>query len=143
MSNFGERLTELMFYRKISPEELAKSINVNQSTIRDWKRSKYLVFLDNLVKLANFFGCSIDFLIGRSDTLIDFTPQERPPFFQRLREVMAELGVTRYKLVKKTGIQDTAFSQWKKGANPHVLTLIKLANYLDVTIDYLIGRDRK
>lgn len=33
------------------------------------------------------------------------------------------------------------FTNWKEGKSPNLLTLIVLADYFDVTIDYLVGRD--
>lgn len=142
VSKLGERLSERMDELGLSAEQIAEKLNVNQSTVRDWKRNKYLIFLDNLIKLADCLSCSIDFLVGRSETVLDFTPQECPPFYDRLREVMEERKMSRYRVVKETKIEDTAFSQWKRGSTPHILTLGKLATCLDVSIDYLVGRDR-
>ncbi len=73
---------------------------------------------------------------------MNYTPKPVPNFYGRLREIMGEKGVSRYKLVKDNKIYDSYFSNWKNGANPHILTLIMLADYLDCTIDYLVGRDR-
>ena len=55
---------------------------------------------------------------------------------------MKEKGVTRYRLVKDLPIYDGYFTNWKKGKSPNILTLILLADYLDVTIDYLVGREK-
>lgn len=141
-SVFGERLSELMLEQKIGSAELSKKLQVNPSTVRDWRRGKYLIFLKNLVALANCLNCSVDFLAGRSETVLDFTPHECPPFYERLREVMKERSITRYRLVKETDFSDNSFTLWKKGAEPHILTLERLAVYLDISIDTLIGRDR-
>lgn len=142
VSKLSERLSERMDELNLSAEDIAEKLKINQSTVRDWKRNKYLIFLDNLIKLADCLNCSIDFLVGRSETVLDFNPQICPPFYDRLREVMDERNISRYKLCKETGIEDTALSQWKKGSNPHILTLEKLATCLNVSIDYLVGRDR-
>lgn len=76
----GERLSERMDELGLSAEQVAKTLNVNQSTVREWKPNKYLIFLDNLIKLADCLECSIDFLTGRTETVLDFIPKECPPF---------------------------------------------------------------
>lgn len=53
---------------------------------------------------------------------------------------MNEKKVSRYELVKNTRIYDSYFSNWKIGADIHILTLVLLAD-LDCSIDYLIGSD--
>ena len=98
--------------------------------------------LSQLAKVADYFHCSLDFLAGRSDVVLDYQVREMPPFYDSLRAVMAEKGVTRYKLVKDLPIYDGYFTNWKKGKSPNILTLIMLADYLDVTIDYLVGREK-
>jgi transcriptional regulator with XRE-family HTH domain len=54
---------------------------------------------------------------------------------------MKEKQITRYNLVKNTNIYDSYFSNWKNGSDVNILTLIRLADYLDCSIDYLVGRN--
>ena len=102
--------------------------------------ARYIAF--TAVKLADYFQCSLDFLAGRSETVLDYQVREMPPFYDSLRAVMKEKGVTRYRLVKDLPIYDGYFTNWKRGKSPNILTLILLADYLDVTIDYLVGREK-
>lgn len=142
MSKMHERLSERMEEQGLNVKNLAEKINVNPSTIRDWKQNKYLIFLNHLVKLADCLNCSIDYLVGRSDIELDFIPQICPLFYERLREIMEKQGKSRYQMVKEKLFSDKAFTLWKQGAEPHLLTLERLATYLGVSIDSLIGRDR-
>ena len=141
-SVFHERLTELMIEKGVNTVSLAAAIGVSDETVRRWKNGERDILLSQLVKLADYFQCSLDFLTGRSDTVLDYQVSEMPPFYDSLRAVMAEKGVTRYKLVKDLPIYDGYFTNWKKGKSPNILTLIMLADYLDVTIDYLVGREK-
>ncbi len=63
-----------------------------------------------------------------------------PPFYDTLRKVMRERSVSRYYIVYNTDIHDVYFTRWKKGAKPALITVIKLADCLGVSVDYLIGR---
>ena len=143
LSLFAERLNDLMAEANIKSEQLGKNIGVDGSTIRRWRRGDGVVNLTNLVSLSDYFGCAADYLAGRSevDNNESFTPKPLPPFPLRLREVLQERGLSRYLLDKDTKFKDGYFCQWDKGTAPMLPTLIELADLLDCTIDYLIGRE--
>lgn len=144
MDNFSERLTELISgsEKNIKSDLLGEAIGVSGQTVRAWCSGSQQISLKNLLKLADYFNCSLDFIVGRTDIFLDYTPRECPPFYQRFRNVLNEKGKTRYRVNKETKIKDSYFTKWSKGTDPHVFSLIEMANYLDITIDYLVGRDR-
>lgn len=41
------------------------------------------------------------------------------------------------------GLSNATATQWKKGKVPHHTTLIKIADYFGVTVDYLLGKEEK
>lgn len=54
--------------------------------------------------------------------------------------LLKENGITAYKVAKDTGVTQTALSNWKTGkSTPTTKTLQKIADYFDVTIDYLMN----
>lgn len=55
---------------------------------------------------------------------------------------MKEKGVTRYRMAKESKIKDSYFTAWSRGADPNVDSVMEAADYLNVSIDYLVGRDR-
>ncbi len=60
---------------------------------------------------------------------------------ERLRELRKISGLNKTQLAKKVGISDTAIGKWENGLqNPNINCLWKLANFFDVSVDYLIGR---
>ena len=142
LSKFGERLVELMFYDNIKSEQLGEKLKMSGETIRRYCKGKSGINLSNLVKLADYFRCSIEFLIGRADEQLDFMLRPAVHFPTRLREVLKENGHSRYSLDKKSKFKDSYLTNWDKGSEPNIFTLIELADFLDCSIDYLIGRDR-
>ena len=142
LSKLGERLSELMFYANMSSSELAELVGVTVQTVNRWKRGEKQMELSNLITVCNILKCSIDFLVGRNDSTLDFIPQKCPKFYDRLREIMEEKTITWYKLTKETSIKDSYLYLWKKGSDTKIPALIELAEYLGVSIDYLVGRDR-
>ena len=68
MSNkFEERLYELRINANMSRAELALKLNVSVRLISYWENGKRECDFDMLIKLADLFGVSIDFLLGRTE----------------------------------------------------------------------------
>lgn len=142
MANFSERLKELIEEREISPKQLAEAIGVAVSSIHRWQSGKLQIYLSKLIKIADYFHCSLDFLTGRIEEYTPYSGRECPPFPERLRAVLREKGVSTYKLRNETKIDGCYFYKWDRGADPHIQTLIELAGYLDVSVDYIVGREK-
>lgn len=139
---FGERLSELMTENgNMNCRQLGENIEVSDETIRAWKKGIHYITLIPLIKLADYFKCSIEYLIGRSDDGTMIIPKKCPPFYQRLREVMKEKSKTSYMANNDEAIFYSNLTKWKKGISPNVAKVIAIADYLGVTVDYLIGRD--
>lgn len=63
-------------------------------------------------------------------------------FKTRLRMIMAEKGVTGTDVSKNLNINKSVVSQWMNGRNfPNNERVEQLANYLQVSSDYLVGAD--
>lgn len=142
MTNFAETLTELMIDKQIKSEELGKTLGFNGSSIRRWCNGSGTINLKNLIKLADYFTCSMEYLIGRSIYKLSFTLYPCLPFYERFWEVLRKSGKTSYTLEKQTRFKGNYFNMWKNGALPNLPLLIELSNLLDCSIDYLVGRER-
>ncbi|WP_251317417.1 helix-turn-helix domain-containing protein [Flintibacter muris] len=47
--------------------ELAKYLNVDQSTYSDYERGVINIPVEQLIKIADFYSVSLDYLVGRDD----------------------------------------------------------------------------
>jgi transcriptional regulator with XRE-family HTH domain len=66
----GKLSENIMMYRKergLTQKELASELNYSDKVISKWERNASSPDLDALVALADFFGVTIDHLIGRQD----------------------------------------------------------------------------
>ena len=61
------RLKELRTKRKISQLKLALDLNMNQNTISRYENVERQADYDTLIKFADYFGVSLDYLLGRTD----------------------------------------------------------------------------
>ena len=60
---------------------------------------------------------------------------------ERIRELMAEEGLTQVALAKKIGVNQNTISSWLSGKKePSIRSLWLLADYFNTEIDYIVGR---
>jgi transcriptional regulator with XRE-family HTH domain len=61
-------------------------------------------------------------------------------FKNRLKELRQEKGIGQVELAKKIGVSKGVISFWENGLRePNMHSLILLAQFFEVTIDYLVG----
>ena len=59
----------------------------------------------------------------------------------RLKELRTEKGMTQNEVAKVIGYSSLSYARYEKGERePDINTLCKLADYFEVSVDYLIGR---
>lgn len=61
------RLKELRISKGINQTELARKLGTTQSNISGWETGKWEADNVSLQKIADFFGVTVDYLLGRSD----------------------------------------------------------------------------
>lgn len=60
----------------------------------------------------------------------------------RLAEIMEKTGTTHLQLANYLGVGRATVSHYVAGRNePDIATLCKIADYFNVSVDYLVGRD--
>jgi len=63
----GNRIKELRLQKGITQEQLAQHLNVAKSTIGMWENEKREPNFKMLIRIADYFDCSIDYLLGRTN----------------------------------------------------------------------------
>lgn len=102
---FQNRLRELRKERKLSQDELGEALNLHGRTIGYYESKERNPSPDTLVKIADFFGVSVDYLLGRSNVR-NYEELQRLIPFERLpeegqREVLNFMEYIRYKYLKE------------------------------------------
>ncbi len=67
--NFSLKLKELREERGFSQAQLAKALNVGVGSVGMWESTDRIPPAKKLVKIAEYFHVSTDYLLGRSDKL--------------------------------------------------------------------------
>lgn len=67
MKVFAERLTELRKQYKYTQRQMADILGISQPSYIRYENDTFEPTHENLVKLADAFDVSVDYLLGRSD----------------------------------------------------------------------------
>jgi len=142
LSNFSENLSELIFYKKITVLQFASDIGVDLSEAYRYLRKECLPNLANIIKIADCYNCSIDFLLGLSSSQTVNEYNKTPPFSQRFKEVLSENKTLRYRLSKETKISINRIDDWYYGKFlPSVENVVILSKFFKCSVDALLGRE--
>lgn len=66
-NTFAERLKDLRTEKNIGQIELAEKLQVNRGIISLWENGLREPTLSSLIRIATFFGVTLDYLAGLSD----------------------------------------------------------------------------
>ena len=141
MSNFSKRLLELILEQDLNALSLAKKIGVSHTSINRFLKEERTPNFICLVSMLDFFNCSADYLLGLTDFHTDEPLHTVPPFKDRLRAMLKERNISQAQLIRDLPLSSAVPYKWLSGLNePSVESLLRLAEYFDCTVDYLIGR---
>lgn len=59
--------------------------------------------------------------------------------FQRVSELCREKGISVTGLERELGVANSAIQKWRSATSPSVETIKKVAQYFNVSVDYLVG----
>ena len=88
------RLKEIRIAKKLTQIELAKNLQVSNTTVSNWETGSRQPDFDSLVKIADYFDVSLDYLFGRDyknriynqDNFI-FRREQLTPLFEKIVKV--------------------------------------------------------
>lgn len=63
-----ERIRDLREDNDLKQKDLASYLSVDQSTYSDYENGRINVPVDMLIKIAEYYNVSLDYLVGRSNT---------------------------------------------------------------------------
>ena len=141
LSNFAENLSALMQEHNLNAPALGKLLNTDRTNITRYLRGERLPLYGVFTKLIEYFNVSADVLLGRLDycDVQEFHPIQ--PFGTTLRHILEETKITQYQVIKDLEISKATMYYWLLNEQfPTIEKLDKLADYLDLPIDYLLGR---
>lgn len=81
------KLKELRLSRKLSQEDVSKFVGCSQSQYSKYELGKSLPDANTLINLADFYDCSVDYLLGRPFNSVGYIPDEKKTMIKNLLEL--------------------------------------------------------
>lgn len=64
---FKDKFIQLLQNKKLKPYHVAKATGISPGLMSEYKNGIKTPTVENLIKIADFLDCSIDFLLGRTE----------------------------------------------------------------------------
>ena len=137
---FAERLNDLIFDNKLTVKSFINKIELPKTTVYEYLSGKKMPTINNAIKIAKFFSCSLDYLFGIESNYYPFSFNEVKPFTEVLSAFLSRYILSRYKLQQLTNISSSTLYYWAKGiTQPNIENLYVIATKFNCSIDYLAG----
>lgn len=137
VGNYIKTLREANGY---SQEELGRMVGVQKSAVNKWEKGivKNLK-RETILKLSDIFNVNPARFIDEHS--ISTESVSYGMFQIRLKELREDKGLSQGKLGKQIGVAQSTVGMWENGTNkPENSKLVALANFFNVSTDYLLGK---
>lgn len=139
--SFQNRFQELVAERGGNRTQIAADMNITYVLFSKAYNYGILPRPIVLVRIADYFGVSMDFLLGKTEENSFVPARERVTFAQRLEQLRQKKQVSVYRVAEQTHIHRNNIAGWlNKGYLPSLEDLETLADYFGVSLDCLLGR---
>jgi len=140
MITFADRLKDLRNAKGLTQKQVAETFSINVRNYRKYESGEVEPPVSGMSKLADYFEVSLDYLVGRSDNP-GVAYLTRTKFAERLEALRIKKSITQKVIAEYLGIPERAYQLYEYDKRePNQDDLIKLADYFDVSVDYLLGR---
>ena len=135
------RLRDLREDHDLTQAQVGDAINITQRAYSYYESGQHIIPPEVLLRLADLYGVSVDYLLGR-----DETPAAQPPRGGSGRLQLAALrrehGMTQAQAAAMLGCSASLYARYERGERPLPLPLaVKLADLYGVPLDRLAGRE--
>lgn len=119
-----EIFERLLQKHDLSAYKVSKATGVTQSTLSDWKRGRSTPKTDTMQKLADFFGVSVDYMMGRESDEPNAVDKENNPI------VLDDEALELLEELKERPEMRTLFSVSRKATKEDILKAVKIIEAL-------------
>ena len=93
MNTLGDIIRELRIKKGLEQKELANILKVHKGTISNWENNKRVPDNEMLLTMADFFGVSTDYLLGRIKKEEELKNKVSEEKASEILEAMEEIGI--------------------------------------------------
>lgn len=139
--NFQKRLIELINEQDLSNAEFCEQAKISYPVISRATIYSIIPSTKMLIKLADFFDIPLKYLLGESNDPTFYKSESPASFSERLCQLADEKDVKFSEISHKMPFAYSYFYDWiRTNSIPSLENLEALADYFQVSLDYLTGR---
>lgn len=87
----NEKIKELRKAKRVSQVEMANALGLTKQCVSNWENDNIQPSIEMLVKIADYFGVTTDYLLCRSETDIINVEGLTPVEISHIRDIVADL----------------------------------------------------
>lgn len=147
---FENRIKTMRKSRGYTQKELAKMLNCAPSKVAMWETGDRTPRTDDLIKLSEMFDVTVGCLAGVEDIDIEKIcsydlklnkDTDTSDFSKRLKVLRVNGNKCQEEIASMLGVSTRAYGYYEQGERePNLISVLKLADYFNVSTDYLLGR---
>ena len=135
------RLRGLRKGKDLNQTQIAAVLRISQRGYSKYETGENDIPTQVLLRLADFYGVSVDYLLGRDVSPAAAKPPQGGPGRLQLAALRREHGMTQAQVAAMLGCSASLYARYERGEHPLPLPLaVKLADLYGVTLDRLAGR---
>lgn len=139
----GERLKQLRKQEKYTQKQIGEVLNICNAGYSDYERGKAKPPIEKLVKLAEILHTSVQYIVTGKELSAEFQ-ENVTPFPQCLRDLRNRNHLTQVEIANVLNIDEVTYQHYEYGTyEPKLDKLLKLAELFNVTLDELLGRNKR
>ncbi len=140
-NRINDLVDEVINQRNLKRSALPKLMKVDYSSLTNALEYGIIPTPRIAIRMANFFKCSIPYLLGESDDEYFLPSQKGETFENRINLLCAENNTDHTKVNKECNFNRGYLTRWVKNHYiPRWEFLDILADHFHVSIDFLLGR---
>ena len=139
---FTENFTDLFIKTGLTKHKFAKLIDIDHCLIADYLQGT-IPLLKNVVKICDYFNCSIDYMVGLGSNFTYLNLQagyKNNYFYPEYQRLLQLNNTTHYVLAKNNIVTSTKLNLWQQGRLHKFEVLVAIAYELGGSIDKMLGR---
>ena len=140
----GENILKLRKKQGLSQEQLGYQIDVTRQTISNWETGYTPIPLNKLVRFANLYDYSLDFLVGFTRKNIKYNKSiklDKKLIGKNLKLLREKLNLTQQELSDKCDLYQSTYNHYENGYSLiKIMPAYSICKTYNVSMDWLVGR---
>lgn len=138
---FQNRMKQIIDEQECDKKDFPKFVGVSRDVIIRATKYGIIPSIKSLIKIADKLNISITYLLGETDNDEFYLSESSATFHIRLEQLANERGEKYSNISNKMPFAYNSIYEWMRtGCLPSLEYIKPLANYFNVSIDYLLGR---